>query len=117
MGKKTRLTVVDDGGKPFGVSGRTLADARQELSRYGVSQTTPFRGYCVHIAAADEFLARVEQYEIGTLRGFCVGPGSAMRFPSYKAANNWCERGKGETVVGLFETDNALAILSAEVID
>ncbi|KKN85077.1 hypothetical protein LCGC14_0282460 [marine sediment metagenome] len=115
MGKKVR-PISDDSNKPFGLTGFSLSEMRDDMSEQGVSSTTPFRGYCVHIPAKDEFLGVVRQRADLDMRGFCIGPSRAMRFPSYKAAANHREAEKGEIIVGLFETEHQLIVVSAEVI-
>lgn len=117
MGRKSKGNQVDDGDKRLGQSGLTLAEAREHLADMNVTQDTPFRGYCIHIPASDEFLATLNDTPAATNRGFSQGPSQALRYPSYKAAAKWCRHERGEMIVGLFETPDQYIVTSAEAPD
>lgn len=109
MGKKSKQ--VDDSAKPFGITGMTLGDARDQM---GIESHCRFVGYCVCIPFRNEFLGALKSNQMASARGFCIGPDKALRFPSYKAADKQREREKGEVIVGLFDVGTQVYISHAE---
>ena len=91
----------------LGLKQRSLADIKKE---YGLPDSAEFLGYGIHLAEADEFLAKFEEVAGAIKKAWAKDPQGALTFDNFAAAYERSRKCRGSIVVGMFDLGDQIYV-------